>query len=64
MLDLLVSELNYTPQQLRELVDIEFFNSLFVISRTIGFTGHYLDQRRNDEGLFRLGDIDIKYFNE
>jgi citrate synthase len=62
MLDLLASELKYTPEQLRELVDIGFFNSLFVISRTIGFTGHYLDQRRNDEGLFRLDDSDLRYF--
>ena len=61
MLDLLESELHYTNEQLRELVDIEFFNSLFVISRTIGFTGHYLDQRRNDEGLFRLSDDDLTY---
>lgn len=63
MLDLLESELHYTKEQLRELVDIEFFNSLFVISRTIGFTGHYLDQRRNDEGLFRLSDDDLTYIS-
>lgn len=62
MLDLLSSELDYTTEQLRELVSIEFFNSLFVISRSVGFIGHYLDQRRNDEGLFRLSDDDLRYF--
>jgi ATP citrate (pro-S)-lyase len=62
MLDLLASELKYTSEKLRELVDIEFFNSLFVISRTVGFTAHYLDQRRNDEGLFRLDESDLQYF--
>lgn len=62
LLDLLADQLDYTPEKLRELVDIEFFNSLFVISRAIGFTGHYLDQRRNDEGLFRLDDTDLRYF--
>lgn len=62
MLDLFESELKYTPEKLHELVDIEFFNSLFVISRTIGLTAHYLDQRRNDEGLFRLNDSDLRYF--
>lgn len=61
LLDILESELHYTPQQLKELVDIEFFNSLFVISRTIGFTAHYLDQRRHDEGLLRLSPQDISY---
>ncbi len=64
MLDLLTSELHYTKAQLHELVEIEFFNALFVLSRSVGFTSHYLDQRRNDEGLFRLGDDDIRYFNE
>ena len=62
MLDLFTQELNYTPRQLRELVDIEFFNSLFVISRSIGLTSHFLDQKRNDEGLFRLDSHDLRYF--
>lgn len=62
MLDILQSELDMTNDQLRELVDIEFFNALFVLSRSIGFTAHYLDQRRHDEGLLRLPDDDIRYF--
>jgi len=62
MLDLLKAELKYTDVQLKKLVDIEFFNALFVLSRSIGFTAHYLDQRRNDEGLFRLNDDDLRYF--
>ncbi|MES2630701.1 MAG: citrate/2-methylcitrate synthase [Patescibacteria group bacterium] len=63
MLDLLSSELDYSTEQLRELVSIEFFNSLFIIGRSVGFLGHYLDQRRNDEGLFRLDDGDLVYFS-
>lgn len=61
LLDLFETELGYTPEQLHELVDIEFFNALFVLSRSVGFTSHYLDQRRHDEGLFRLSDDDIRY---
>lgn len=61
MLDILESELNYEPDELRELADIEFFNALFVLSRSIGFTAHYLDQRRHDEGLFRLNPDDVRY---
>ncbi|MDB5184014.1 MAG: ATPcitrate synthase [Candidatus Saccharibacteria bacterium] len=61
MLDILESELGYKPDELRELADIEFFNALFVLSRSIGFTAHYLDQRRNDEGLFRLDTDDVRY---
>ena len=64
MLDLLKDELHYSNEQLKELVDIEFFNALFVLSRSIGFTAHYLDQRRNDEGLFRLDSDDIRYYDD
>jgi ATP citrate (pro-S)-lyase len=61
MLDLLESELGYEPHQLQELVDIEFFNALFVLSRSVGFASHYLDQRRHDEGLLRLTEEDVAY---
>jgi len=61
LLDILESEFNYDEKQLRELVDIEFFNALFVLSRSVGFTAHYLDQRRHDEGLFRLSADDVRY---
>jgi len=61
MLDLLESELGYTTGQLQELVDIEFFNAIFILSRSAGFVAHYLDQRRNDEGLLRFSEDDITY---
>jgi citrate synthase len=61
LLDLLEGELGYGPEKLRELVDIEFFNALFILSRSVGFTSHYLDQRRHDEGLFRMTPEDIRY---
>lgn len=61
MLDILESELHYTEQQLMELVEIEFFNALFVLSRSVGFTAHYLDQRRHDEGLLRLFPDSVRY---
>ena len=61
MLDILESELGCTKQELEELERIEFFNALFVLSRSVGFTSHYLDQRRHDEGLLRLSDEDVRY---
>jgi ATP citrate (pro-S)-lyase len=61
LLDLLAAELHYGPEQLQELVAIEFFNAMFVLGRSIGFTAHYLDQRRHDEGLLRLGEQDVSY---
>jgi len=59
LLDLLTEEEGYTTAELRALVDIEFFNALFVLSRSVGFMGHYFDQRRLDEGLFRLGEAHV-----
>jgi ATP citrate (pro-S)-lyase len=61
MLDLLESELSYTPEQLQELVQIEFFNAIFVLSRSVGFMSHYLDQKRHDEGLLRFGEDEVAY---
>lgn len=61
LLDILESEMKYDEKQLRELVEIEFFNALFVLSRSVDFTAHYLDQRRHDEGLLRLASDDVRY---
>lgn len=63
LLDILESEMGYTTDELNELVAIEFFNALFVLSRSVGFTAHFLDQRRHDEGLFRLQDDDVRYIS-
>jgi len=54
LLDLLSEKENYSDEQLRALTDTEFFNALFVLSRSVGFMAHYFDQVRLDEGMFRL----------
>lgn len=54
LLDVLSEYEGYTLERLQRLIDIEFFNAFFVAARTVGFVGHYLDQRRLDQGLFRL----------
>jgi ATP-citrate lyase alpha-subunit len=56
LLDLLSEKEGYSDEKLRELVDTEFFNALFILSRSVGFISHFLDQKRIDEGLFRLPD--------
>ncbi|HUO56328.1 MAG TPA: citrate/2-methylcitrate synthase, partial [Candidatus Paceibacterota bacterium] len=56
LLDMLVEADGFTAAQLQELLDVEFFNALFVIPRTVGFIAHFMEQKRNDEGLFRLPD--------
>lgn len=64
LLDLFEQDLHYSFGRLQELVDIEFFNALFVLGRSIGLTAHYLDQRRHDEGLLRFSDQEVSYLPE
>ncbi|HEU4715630.1 MAG TPA: citrate/2-methylcitrate synthase [Candidatus Saccharimonadales bacterium] len=64
LLDILESEMGYSHEELKELVEIEFFNALFVLARSVGFSAHYLDQRRHDEGLLRLSPNEIRYIGE
>jgi ATP citrate (pro-S)-lyase len=56
LLDLLQEKDGYTDQEIGVLLDAEFFNALFIIPRSVGFIAHYIEQKRNDEGLFRLPD--------
>jgi len=59
MLDVLKQEEMLSDAELDRLIEADFFNALFVIPRTVGFIAHYLDQKRIDEGLFRLPDEDV-----
>lgn len=61
-MDFLLEKEHYSPEQIRELIDAEFFNALFLIPRSVGFVGNFLDQKRIDEGLFRLSDDDVFEF--
>ncbi len=61
LIDILMEKEKFTTQQIEELIKIEFFNSFFIIPRTVGFIGNYLTQARRDEGLFRLPSDQIFY---
>lgn len=54
LLDILSECEGFTSEELGELIDVEFFNAFFVIPRGVGFSAHFMEQKRNDEGLFRL----------
>lgn len=64
LLDILSEKENFSDQKLQHLTEIEFFNALFVLSRSVGFISHFLDQKRLDEGLFRLPDDLVLYIPE
>lgn len=59
LLDLLTFEEKLNTGEIEQLIDSEFFNAFFVLSRSVGFIAHYLDQRRLNEGLFRLSPEEV-----
>ncbi|KAI2804006.1 hypothetical protein BLOT_008146 [Blomia tropicalis] len=61
VVDLLRNSGCFTREEAQEYLDIGVLNGLFVLGRTIGFIGHYLDQKRLKQGLYRHPWDDISY---
>jgi ATP citrate (pro-S)-lyase len=59
--DLLRSCGAFTRDEADEYVRIGTLNGLFVLGRSIGFIGHYIDQRQLKQGLYRHPWDDISY---
>jgi ATP citrate (pro-S)-lyase len=59
--DLLRGSGCFTREEAQEFIDIGILNGLFVLGRSIGFIGHYLDQKRLKQGLYRHPWDDITY---
>ncbi|KAG0250119.1 citrate synthase [Mortierella polycephala] len=59
--DLLRNSGAFTREEAEEYIKIGTLNGLFVLGRTIGFIGHYLDQKRLKQGLYRHPWDDISY---
>jgi len=57
----MLRNLGYDDDEIKEMVDMGFFNAFFIIGRTIGFMGHYFDQKRLQSGLYRHPWDDILY---
>ncbi|HUX35424.1 MAG TPA: citrate/2-methylcitrate synthase [Candidatus Paceibacterota bacterium] len=53
-LDILSECEGFSAKELLEFTDAELFNAFFVIPRSVGFISHFIEQKKNDEGLFRL----------
>ncbi|KAG0031574.1 citrate synthase [Podila clonocystis] len=59
--DLLRNSGAFTREEAEEYIKIGTLNGLFVLGRTIGFIGHFLDQKRLKQGLYRHPWDDISY---
>lgn len=51
----------FTPEEADEAIKAGSLNGLFVLGRSIGFIGHFLDQKRLKQGLYRHPWDDISY---
>jgi len=61
MVDLLRNCGCFTPEEANEFIENGALNGLFVLGRSLGFIGHFLDQKRLRQGLYRHPWDDISY---
>jgi succinyl-CoA synthetase alpha subunit len=61
LLDFLFEKEGYSQHDLESLVEVEFFNAFFVLPRSVGLMAHFFDQKRLDEGLFRLNPENVGF---
>jgi ATP citrate (pro-S)-lyase len=61
LVDLLRSE--FSKEEADEYIKMGALNGLFVLGRSIGFMGHFLDQKRLKQGLYRHPWDDIAYMD-
>jgi ATP citrate (pro-S)-lyase len=54
----------FSPEEANEIVQSGCLNGLFVLGRSIGFIGHYLDQNRLKQPLYRHPWDDITYVQD
>ncbi|KAI4454679.1 atp-citrate synthase [Holotrichia oblita] len=59
--DMLRHSGSFTREEAQEYINIGAINSLFVLGRSVGFIGHYMDQKRLKQGLYRHPWDDISY---
>ncbi|CAG5125977.1 unnamed protein product, partial [Candidula unifasciata] len=59
--DLLRNTGCFTREEAQEFIEIGALNALFVLGRSMGFIGHFLDQKRLKQGLYRHPWDDISY---
>lgn len=57
----LLKEIGFADKEIDQMIAMGTFNALFVLGRSIGLMGHYFDQNRLHQGLYRHPLDDILY---
>jgi ATP-citrate lyase alpha-subunit len=64
-IDMLKSMPNlFNEKEIEEIIKNDCLNGLFVLSRSIGLMGHYYDQKRLSQKLYRFPMNDVLYLNK
>ena len=50
-----------SEKEMKHIIDNDFMNAFFVLGRTIGFIGHWYDQKRLQQGLYRCKEDNVSY---
>lgn len=59
--DLLKASGAFNKEEIDEYIGFGALNGIFVLGRSMGFIGHYIDQKRLKQGLYRHDTKDITY---
>jgi ATP citrate (pro-S)-lyase len=51
----------FTPAEVDDIVRIGYLNGLFVLARSVGLIGHWMDQNRLQQPLYRHPWEDVLY---
>lgn len=60
LLDMMLA-CDFTQEEIEQYLTSDLFNGFFVLARSVGLIGHYLDQKRLWEWLYRTDENDILY---
>ncbi|MCA9390179.1 ATP citrate synthase, partial [candidate division WWE3 bacterium] len=57
-------EIGISNDEIEDILDNELLDGLFILSRSIGMIGHFIDQKRLGSALYRHNPKDVLYWNE
>jgi citrate synthase len=60
-MDIMMNSKEFKKHEVESVLELGYLNGLFVLSRTIGMIGHYLDQNRLKQPLYRHPYDDVTY---
>lgn len=62
LLDCFINE-GFTIEEIEEILELELLNGFFIFGRTCGYIGHWIDQKRLKQPLYRCDTNDVTYLS-